>query len=102
MKKIKRLLAYSELLIKYEILKKEDKRHIKSLDRMEIENETLRMCLTSEEQRTASFRKSYKIKLAEYEDLVFEKEQEIKKRKSLERKIKKLEKELEDGKSENI
>ena len=95
MKKIKRLFNYAELLIKYEILKREEQDNLKMLDRYELENQTLRMCLKNEEQRTVAFRRNYRNKLNEYEELANEYNNLLEEKEKLERKLK-------DGKSRNI
>lgn len=93
-----KIFNYTGLLVKYEILKREDNKHLKKLSRYEIENKTLRVCLENEERRTAKFRGAYKNVLNEYEDLISKYEKLEKEKKSLERKIKKIEK---DGRDEN-
>ncbi len=64
-----KILSYAELLIKYEILKREDSKHLKKIDTLQTENEVLRKCLLNEEKRTKTFRSSYRKKLNDYEDL---------------------------------
>lgn len=95
MKKIKKLFDYTTLLIKYELLKKEELETLKKLDRYEIENKTLRMCLKNEEQRTVTFRRNYRNKLNDYEDLLCKFNKVSEEKETLERKQK-------DGKSRNI
>lgn len=95
MKRIKRLFDYTRLLIKYELLKKEEVETLKKLDRYEIENKTLRMCLKNEEQRTVTFRRNYRNKLNDYEDLLCKFNKVSEEKETLERKQK-------DGKSRNI
>lgn len=64
-----KILSYAELLIKHEILKREDNKHLKMIDILQTENEVLRQCLLNEEKRTKQFRNSYRKKLNDYEDL---------------------------------
>jgi len=85
------MFDYAKLLIKYEILKREDKKNLTKLERLENENKVLRQCLLSEEKRTSTFRRSYRNKLNQHEDLTneyFKLQKEVKK---LERKLKKYE-----------
>ena len=91
---MKKIIKYVELLVKYEILKREDKKHLNKLEQYEIENKTLRVCLQNEEKRTAKFRSCYKDILNEYEDLKYENEKSLKTIQTKERIIKKMEKEL--------
>ena len=65
-----KVLSYAELLIKYEILKREDSKHLKKIDTLQTENEVLRQCLLNEEKRTKQFRNSYRKKLNDYEELM--------------------------------
>lgn len=64
-----KIINYAELLIKHEILKREDKKHLKKLDMLQTENRVLRQCLLNEEKRTKLFRNSYRKKLNEYDEL---------------------------------
>ena len=89
MKRIKRLFDYTTLLIKYEVLKHEDKRHLKKIDKLDMENQTLRMCLLSEEKRTDTFRRSYHNKINECEDLLNVNRNQSEEIKKLERKVQK-------------
>lgn len=85
------MFDYAKLLIKYEILKREDKKNLTKLERLENENKVLRQCLLSEEKRTSTFRRSYRNKLNQHEDLTneyFKLQKEVNK---LERKLKKYE-----------
>ena len=65
-----KVLSYVELLTKYEILKREDSKHLKKIDTLQTENEVLRQCLLNEEKRTKQFRNSYRKKLNDYEELM--------------------------------
>lgn len=65
-----KIIKYAELLLKYEALKHEDKKHLRKIGILQTENETLRQCLLNEEKRTKTFRSSYRKKLNEFEDLV--------------------------------
>lgn len=93
--KFRKLSNYTKLLIKYEILKREDVKHLKKIGYYEVENKTLRVCLIEEEKRTAKFRSCYKDITNEYENLANDYQKLEKEKKSLERKIKKLEKEIQ-------
>lgn len=64
-----KIISYAELLLKYEALKHEDKKHLRKIGTLQTENETLRQCLLNEEKRTKTFRSSYRKKLNEFEDL---------------------------------
>lgn len=64
-----KIISYAELLLKYEALKHEDKKHLRKIGTLQNENETLRQCLLNEEKRTKTFRSSYRKKLNEFEDL---------------------------------
>lgn len=64
-----KIVKYAELLLKYEVLKQQDKKHLKKIGILQTENETLRQCLLNEEKRTKTFRSSYRKKLNEFEDL---------------------------------
>ena len=64
-----KIISYAELLLKYEVLKHEDKKHLRKIGILQNENETLRQCLLNEEKRTKTFRSSYRKKLNEFEDL---------------------------------
>lgn len=64
-----KIISYAELLLKYEALKYEDKKHLRKIGTLQNENETLRQCLLNEEKRTKTFRSSYRKKLNDYEDL---------------------------------
>lgn len=64
-----KIIKYAELLLKYETLKHEDKKHLRKIGILQTENETLRQCLLNEEKRTKTFRSSYRKKLNEFEDL---------------------------------
>lgn len=95
MKRMKKIFSYAELLIKYELLKREEIETLKKLDRYELENQTLRMCLKNEEQRTVSFRRNYRNKLNEYEDLMNSYNNLLEEKEKIERKNK-------NGKNNNI
>ena len=92
---MKKIFSYAELLIKYELLKREEIETLKKLDRYELENQTLRMCLKNEEQRTVSFRRNYRNKLNEYEDLMNSYNNLLEEKEKIERKNK-------NGKNNNI
>lgn len=64
-----KIIKYAELLLKYEALKHQDKKHLRKIGTLQNENETLRQCLLNEEKRTKTFRSSYRKKLNDYEDL---------------------------------
>lgn len=64
-----KIISYAELLLKYEALKHQDKKHLRKIGTLQNENETLRQCLLNEEKRTKTFRSSYRKKLNEFEDL---------------------------------
>ena len=64
-----KIISYAELLLKYEALKHEDKKHLRKIGTLQNENETLRQCLLNEEKRTKTFRSGYRKKLNEFEDL---------------------------------
>lgn len=64
-----KIIKYAELLLKYEALKHEDRKHLRKIRTLQTENETLRQCLLNEEKRTKTFRSSYRKKLNEFEDL---------------------------------
>lgn len=86
------MFDYAKLLIKYEILKREDKKNLTKIERFENENKVLRQCLLSEEKRTSTFRRCYRNKLNEIEDLTndyFKSQKEIE---LLNKKLKRVEK----------
>lgn len=64
-----KIIKYAELLLKYEVLKQQGKKHLRKIGTLQTENETLRQCLLNEEKRTKIFRNSYRKKLNDYEDL---------------------------------
>ena len=64
-----KIIKYAELLLKYEVLKQQEKKHLRKIGTLQNENETLRQCLLNEEKRTKTFRSSYRKKLNDYEDL---------------------------------
>jgi predicted nucleic acid-binding Zn-ribbon protein len=84
-----------KLLIKYELLKREDSKHLKKLAKKEKENKLLKDCLDNEEKRTKKFRSAYKMILNEYEDLNTEYQEAQKEIKRLDRQVKRLEKNYE-------
>lgn len=86
-----KLFNYTGVLIKYDILKHEDKKHLKRLGQYEIENKTLKQCLESESKRVMTFRGSYKKVLNDYEILTSEYNKLLSEKKTLERKLKKME-----------
>ena len=86
-----KIIDYGSLLIRYETLKQEDKKHLRKLRRLEIENKTIKQCLLNEEKRTKTFRDAYRKQLNEYENLANDYEKSEKQVKSLERKLKKYE-----------
>ena len=65
-----KIIKYAGLLLKYEILKQQDKNHLRKIRILQNENETLKRCLINEEKRTKTFRSGYRKKLNEFEDLV--------------------------------
>lgn len=83
-----KIIKYVDLLIRYEVLKRQDKNNLSELNKLQTENQTLRQCLLNEEKRTNTFRNSYRKKLSECEDLQNEKINQTIKIKKLERKIK--------------
>lgn len=83
-----KIIKYVDLLIRYEVLKRQDKNNLSKLDKLQTENQTLRQCLLNEEKRTSTFRSSYRKKLNEFEDLQTENINQTMEIKKLERKIK--------------
>ena len=83
-----KIIKYVDLLIRYEVLKRQDKNNLSKLDKLQTENQTLRQCLLNEEKRTNTFRSSYRKKLNECEDLQNEKINQTVEIKKLERKLK--------------
>lgn len=83
-----KIIKYIDLLIRYEALKIQDKKNLSKLDKLQIENKTLRQCLLNEEKRTSAFRSSYRKKLNECEDLQAENINQTVEIKKLERKLK--------------
>lgn len=83
-----KIIKYIDLLIRYEVLKIQDKKNLSKLDKLQTENQTLRQCLLNEEKRTNTFRNSYRKKLNECEDLQVENLNQTMEIKKLERKIK--------------
>lgn len=83
-----KIIKYVDLLIRYEVLKIQDKKNLSKLDKLQTENQTLRQCLLNEEKRTSTFRSSYRKKLNEFEDLQTENINQTMEIKKLERKIK--------------
>lgn len=83
-----KIIKYVDLLIRYEVLKIQDKKNLSKLDKLQTENQTLRQCLLNEEKRTSTFRNSYRKKLNECEDLQTENINQTMEIKKLERKIK--------------
>jgi hypothetical protein len=83
-----KIIKYVDLLIRYEVLKIQDKKNLSKLDKLQTENQTLRQCLLNEEKRTGTFRNSYRKKLNECEDLQVENLNQTMEIKKLERKIK--------------
>ena len=83
-----KIIKYIDLLIRYEVLKIQDKKNLSKLDKLQTENQTLRQCLLNEEKRTSTFRNSYRKKLNECVDLQVENLYQTMEIKKLERKIK--------------
>ena len=102
MKKIKRLFDYTTLLLRYEFLKRENKDILIKLDKYQLENQALRQCSIGSDARETKFRRVYRNKLNDYEDLMSMYNKVVKEKETLEKKVKKLEKEIKDGKSRNI
>lgn len=96
---MKRLFNYTTLLLKYEFLKRENKDILIKLDKYQLEAQALRQCNISSDAKEAKFRRAYRNKLNDYEDLMSMYNKVVKEKEILEKKVKKLEK--ENKKKEN-